>query len=193
MRPCKFCKSGNVIKYSVYEYFDVFECQDCKLWFWEPIVSCCRKPQERVVVQQYDFNTFHIRIQCDHCGGCLNMKNPLNHEAYDNKIKGEFSTEMLINWKQAKKSESDYIYNISKQLKFANSNYSKYLNHLQSVYWKNIRLQVLLRDENTCQLCKTALAQDVHHLTYINLGNEKLEDLISYCRPCHALVHEHKN
>jgi hypothetical protein len=141
-------------------------------------------------MQQIGFNTMQIRIQCDNCGGCLNMKKPLRHDKYQNQIRGEFSIERHNNWKQSKTSESDYIYSISKALKFANSNYAKYLNHLQSPYWKNIRKKVLERDKNLCQCCKEVPAQEVHHLTYVNLGNEKLEELISYCKPCHNKIHE---
>lgn len=189
LQTCKYCNSPKVTKFSLYEYYDVFECNSCNLWFWKSIPECCRKPQERIVVQQIDFNNFQIRIQCDNCGGCLNMKKPLNHAKYHNLIKGEFSQGDHNNWKQAKTSENEYIFETSKAIKFANSNYAKYLNHLQSSYWKNIRQQVLLRDANTCQSCKNLPAQEVHHLTYANLGKEKLEDLISFCHPCHKNIH----
>lgn len=60
--------------------------------------------------------------------------------------------------------------------------YNRYIN---SRAWKLKRLAVLTRDHFRCVKCKRARATQVHHKTYINLGNEPLEDLESLCRPCH--------
>lgn len=186
---CKYCNSPNVTKFSSYEYYDVFECNNCNKWFWKSIQECCRKPKDRIVVQHIDFNIYQIRVQCDICGGCLNMKKPLSHEKYSHLTKGEFSTERFNNWKTSKNSEQEYIFETSKNLKFLNSNYGRYTTHLQSFYWKKIRAQALSRDRNLCQSCKKSAAQDVHHLTYRNLGQEKVEDLLSLCRRCHEIMH----
>ncbi len=193
MQTCKYCNNPNVSKYTSYDYYDVFECQACSRMFWKSVPECCRTPQERIVTQHIDINKYQIRIQCDICGGCLNMRKPLSHAKYSNMVKGEFSLERHIKWKESKTAESDYIYSISKQLEFNKTDYVKYLNHLQSPYWKNIRQQVLLRDNNTCQKCLKAPAQEVHHLTYNNLGNENLSDLLSLCRICHFSLHNQNN
>lgn len=189
LQTCKYCNSKDVTKFSSYEYYDVFECNSCNQWFWKSIPECCRKPQERIVAQHINHNIIQIRVQCDNCGGCLNMKKPLSHAKYQNQIKGEFSLENHNTWKQAKTSENEYIFATSKAIKFANSNYAKYLNHLQSPYWKSIRKLALERDNNICQSCNTAPAEEVHHNTYINLGQEQIEDLISYCSKCHKIYH----
>lgn len=97
------------------------------------------------------------------------MKKPLNHAKFHNLIKGKFSLENYKNWKSSKTSENENILTISQAIKFANSNYVKYLNHLQSPYWKNIRQQGLLIDNNNCQSGKNVPAHEVHHLTYSNL------------------------
>ena len=56
---------------------------------------------------------------------------------------------------------------------------------MKSDKWKAIRLKVLKRDNNVCQACLEAPAQDVHHLTYCNIGDELMYELISVCRDCH--------
>lgn len=190
MQTCKYCNNPNVSMYTSYDYYDVFECQACTRLFWKSVPECCRKPKERIVAQNLDYNRYQIRIQCANCGGCLNMNKPLSHSKYSNMVKGEFSLERYIKWKESKTAESNYIYSISKQIEFAKTNYAKYLIHLQSPYWKNIRKLVIQRDNDLCQSCMVSAAEEVHHLTYVNLGHEKLEDLISYCGKCHEMVHQ---
>ena len=60
-----------------------------------------------------------------------------------------------------------------------------YNQYIKSDKWKAIRLKVLKRDNNVCQACLEAPAQDVHHLTYCNIGDELMYELISVCRDCH--------
>jgi 5-methylcytosine-specific restriction endonuclease McrA len=62
-----------------------------------------------------------------------------------------------------------------------------YLEYLNSDAWRSIRAQVIHRDRGRCRC--GADGSDVHHLTYQNLGNEKLEDLILLCRECHQTEH----
>ncbi len=60
-----------------------------------------------------------------------------------------------------------------------------YNDYIASDKWKAIRLKVLKRDNNLCQACLEAPAQDVHHITYANLGDELMFELLSVCRDCH--------
>ncbi|WP_123862073.1 HNH endonuclease [Chryseobacterium artocarpi] len=48
---------------------------------------------------------------------------------------------------------------------------------------------VFARDKYKCQQCKSKAAIHVHHLTYENIFNENLEDLISLCIECHSQIH----
>jgi 5-methylcytosine-specific restriction endonuclease McrA len=79
---------------------------------------------------------------------------------------------------------------MGKVLKLHNSTYYKYVTHLQSDYWRNIRRKALERDNEICQECMQAKATEVHHLTYRNMGNEPLEDLVSLCSRCHRSIHK---
>jgi predicted HNH restriction endonuclease len=40
-------------------------------------------------------------------------------------------------------------------------------------------------------LCRSAKNLSVHHITYENIGFEKMDDLISVCKECHKKLHEH--
>jgi CRISPR-associated protein Cas5/CasD subtype I-E len=53
-----------------------------------------------------------------------------------------------------------------------------------SEQWKAIRRQRLEFDNGLCVFCKSA-AEEVHHITYENAGQERIEDLRSLCRLCH--------
>lgn len=53
-----------------------------------------------------------------------------------------------------------------------------------SEQWKTVRKERLLFDSGLCVFCKSP-AEEVHHVTYENVGKESIEDLRSLCRLCH--------
>lgn len=53
-----------------------------------------------------------------------------------------------------------------------------------SEQWKAVRKERLLFDNGLCVFCKSP-AEEVHHVTYENVGKEHIEDLRSLCRLCH--------
>ena len=65
-----------------------------------------------------------------------------------------------------------------------------YNNYIKSPDWQNKpqRLQAIQRDCGRCVLCDSTEDLEVHHRTYENFGNEKLEDLYTLCRQCHETV-----
>lgn len=66
-----------------------------------------------------------------------------------------------------------------------------YEDYLQSKHWKRFRLKALKHHGKICMLCGVTEVNffHVHHLTYENLGNEKLEDVVVLCPECHSIVH----
>ena len=67
----------------------------------------------------------------------------------------------------------------------------RYLKYLKSREWGLLRVAIFSRDKYTCRRChivKPFLLQ-CHHLTYDNIFNESLVDLITVCGPCHELLH----
>ena len=65
-----------------------------------------------------------------------------------------------------------------------------YKEYLKSPKWNKKRYKVFERDNFKCQKCGKRGTQ-AHHLNYKNIGNEKLDDLITLCNKCHKK--EHKN
>lgn len=62
--------------------------------------------------------------------------------------------------------------------------------YLQSPQWKALRQQVIQRDK-VCQLSGATDNLEVHHITYDNLGNEYLDDLVLLSRKAHQFIHDY--
>lgn len=67
---------------------------------------------------------------------------------------------------------------------------SDYADYLDSPQWKALRSSVMERCGGLCEGCRKSDADDVHHLTYRNLGREFLFQLVGLCRDCHTRWHE---
>jgi 5-methylcytosine-specific restriction endonuclease McrA len=67
---------------------------------------------------------------------------------------------------------------------------ARYHEYLQSPEWRAKRDLVIRHADGLCQGCGIQPAEQVHHLTYQNIGNEFLWELRAVCRECHARVHE---
>lgn len=66
----------------------------------------------------------------------------------------------------------------------------KYSEKLKSPQWQKKRLEILQRDNFTCQICSdTETELHVHHLKYSGEPHEALnEDLQTLCKHCHSLI-----
>lgn len=68
------------------------------------------------------------------------------------------------------------------------------LAHMDSPYWKQLKLDRLALSDNKCELCKSTYFLQLHHTSYIRLGCEKLSDVVILCGGpdgCHQLQHDH--
>jgi hypothetical protein len=65
----------------------------------------------------------------------------------------------------------------------------KYHAYLKSDAWFLKRKKVMLRSGGICEGCRCADATQVHHLTYDNIFNELLFQLVALCDKCHARAH----
>jgi len=68
----------------------------------------------------------------------------------------------------------------------------RYKHYLKSDKWQHKRFLVLQRDGFKCRRCGSKNQLNVHHLTYANVFNEPLCDLITLCRKCHKQEHHKK-
>lgn len=68
-----------------------------------------------------------------------------------------------------------------------------YSTYLKSPRWRNKRDLVLMRANGVCEGCEDAKATQVHHLTYVRVGDELLFDLVAVCNDCHQKAHPDKD
>jgi hypothetical protein len=65
-----------------------------------------------------------------------------------------------------------------------------YAERRQTKEWAILRKQILRRDKYRCRLCgRDDVELHVHHRSYENYAQEKLEDLITLCSVCHHDFH----
>ncbi len=63
-----------------------------------------------------------------------------------------------------------------------------YKEYLASREWAERKEAVRERSRGLCERCGIAHYESTHHVTYKNIGNEPLEDLLAVCDPCHAFL-----
>jgi 5-methylcytosine-specific restriction endonuclease McrA len=65
--------------------------------------------------------------------------------------------------------------------------------YMRSQRWQDIRTKALERSGRTCEQCgrrqEDGYKLDVHHITYIRLGGELMEDVQVLCYLCHGQLH----
>ncbi|HEV8653179.1 MAG TPA: HNH endonuclease [Actinomycetes bacterium] len=66
----------------------------------------------------------------------------------------------------------------------------RYQEYLESPEWQAKRALALERDGHQCTECHRADRLEVHHITYVRLGRELLEDLVTLCFHCHMDRHD---
>lgn len=171
----------------IYEivYHDVYECINCGYQKILKIENCCRNPFKIVVI---DRTTKKPRLlyQCKNCGGVVNKNKPLSFKKYEEEISDEINTYRIDEWEI--NCQQDYLMVKDQVLEnnFKLSNFGKLAVHYMTEKYRSIRQKALIRDNYNCQIpnCNN-IAEEVHHLTYENFPNEKVEDLQSLCSSCH--------
>lgn len=68
--------------------------------------------------------------------------------------------------------------------------FEQYSAYLESPAWALKRELVLKRASGTCEGCGVEPADQVHHLSYDNVGAEFLFELVAICSACHERFHE---
>jgi 5-methylcytosine-specific restriction endonuclease McrA len=66
---------------------------------------------------------------------------------------------------------------------------NQYHDYLLTPEWQCFR-EAILEDRNyTCEICSAEVGLQVHHLTYVRIGQELSEDVLVLCGECHKQEH----
>ncbi|MCT3845067.1 HNH endonuclease [Elizabethkingia anophelis] len=169
------------------EFHDIRICNNCQFQTIQRFDDCCENPDQIIVNDASFFPNFRLYKQCRNCGGAK-RNFPLKYTD-DIEVRGEFDLEYFERWRNKVSFDKKIVYESVSHSNYLSSPLGKYHRYLESPEWKAKRKIVFERDENICQECKKKPAFHVHHLTYQNIFNEKLEDLISVCTQCHSMIH----
>ena len=63
-----------------------------------------------------------------------------------------------------------------------------YAEYLTTDHWKRIAQETRERD-GACRVCASTEKLEVHHRTYVRLGRERPDDLVTLCWRCHRRFH----
>lgn len=66
----------------------------------------------------------------------------------------------------------------------------RYEEYLATPGWRQRRQQALRHYRNRCMICGLPGAEEVHHVTYQHLGNERMHELAPMHSTCHSMVTE---
>lgn len=117
---------------------------------------------------------------------CLLCGDPVGQPISKNKVASDlpfFDDELQQQARQTNAHDQEYFRKlVSKEF------WAWYNAYLASAKWRDLRAKVMQRDRGVCQGCG-ATATQVHHLTYDNVGDEFLFELIAICDPCHNRLH----
>ena len=132
--------------------------------------------------------------QCLRCGRAASQPMGLE-EAVEISGRSEFPAfdEVLKDsWEKAYDNESRSIigsYDNKKEFQRAEF-FKEYEKYLSSKEWRIKREKVLKRANGLCEGCGESEAEEVHHLSYKNVGKEFLFELVAICTYCHEALHE---
>ncbi|MGY5851469.1 HNH endonuclease [Salegentibacter sp. F14] len=190
MKECPKCFSTEIDHKRNFRFFEEFVCESCGYWTYGMLKECCIEPYRSIKLKQLENGQRFIYYQCENCGGKI-IHPPLSFKKFEHRVSGLWDSVAEQNRYENFKKENIFL-KIEKL--FYNTYFSrgaKYREYLKSDKWQEIRKLVLERDDYKCRKCNIKPATAVHHLTYNNVGNEKLSELISICDECHEEIHRY--
>lgn len=176
------------------------------LWHWDDVdpkwlAEACfmRVGDVRDLAESQPLMVFH----CLDCGVHLQHRNRQHlmqmHGSLKALHRGEIDKDHLTDLlcKDCVRQREDHaadqrrLDNLRQQALLAEYRRRPYVERRQTREWAVLKKQVHRRDRYRCRLCGSDDAPlHVHHCTYANYGEEKIEDLITLCGVCHQRFHE---
>lgn len=67
-----------------------------------------------------------------------------------------------------------------------------YYEYIKSQQWYTRTASIRKRNGGICECCNMRYGDSVHHRSYEHLGDERDEELLHLCTPCHREIHGKK-
>lgn len=134
--------------------------------------QCLRTGRKSKYIKHVDYGKLGITQEDAICGG-----------AFDYAKQIEDSVKPLVEQLRSEvRSVWEGVYNGSNW-------WSRYSDYLASEDWYNKRALVIARDGGRCVLTGYDTQLQVHHLTYQNVGRERLDELVTLYKDVHDAIH----
>jgi hypothetical protein len=158
----------------------------------------CSKSTRTEIVCEHDYEplrleletgSIQVRMYCKKCHSITPKSEP--HSKFDlSKLRKSTFEKYRTFFDELCEAERHRILEFTEVLNYEADQFNRkdYNEYLNSDWWKHIRSEALERDNETCQMCGNP-AEEVHHMTYVNRGNEYLFELVSLCKNCHVEYH----
>lgn len=192
---CTKCEEPNLLLLKEGEYSTGYFCKYCGYGSLDYYSTCCANQSLIDIRFEQANKTVVQRTACTNCKALIGGAKKkwadfaalrfYSQESYkEHEEKKSLSHKKLFNHIQALQDN----FRRDQQENW----WQKYQEHLKSDRWKIIRNLVLKRESSICQGCKQAEAVHIHHLTYENMGDELLFQLVALCLKCHQKLHPDK-
>jgi transcription elongation factor Elf1 len=146
----------------------------------------CNHPKKHIRYREASNGARLFKLQCSKCGEVFGSWIP--HDKVLQKDRCEPINDALQHtYRQNKKELTDAINDLIRQAEDGSWN-ETYQAHIRSAEWREKANLVLKRCNWTCEGCGKNRATQVHHLSYKNLGNEFLFELVGLCAGCHDSI-----
>ena len=147
---------------------------------------------------------FQYVMQCSTCGKnigqaiakkeAFHLNNGLEPPPFDNDLFTSCSDKQEAEFKAHRDHFHDEYEKLAKIFGVSDKHdrerfFDIYERHLKTEKWKKIREKVFKRANNICEGCMDREPVVAHHLTYSNVGDELLFQLVALCQECHDKCH----
>lgn len=157
------------------------------------ILDCTHEGKMLHVRYEMSNGRYQLRKQCSFCGylDSQNLKHNrvanINNVPIVNIFKKDRREQLYEHERERlyEESKPERIKDWERKQKENKIAYDRYLN---SDEWRVRRDKAFERDSERCVLCHRE-GNHVHHMTYRNIFNEDIRDLITVCTECHEYIH----
>lgn len=192
MQNCYICKNENLVFEDI-KFYTIWKCESCGNSGIKQNYPYCCNNQELVELRSETSNgKWQRRRGCKNCKSLVGTALPKGDDF--NKLPYLKYEQQLVYQQirsdahdECRKYCNEYTQDFREYLQLKER--LKYEKYLQTPQWKAKALIVKERDKYLCQMCLTAKATEVHHITYDRKYNELTSDLISVCHKCHSSIH----